>query len=38
MDVKEAFDYISRNKLLKRMIDLGIDQDLVTWMKSFLTN
>ena len=38
IDVKEAFDYISRIQLLKRMIDLGIDGDLVAWTKSFLTN
>ncbi len=29
MDVKGAFDHISRSQLLKRMIDFGIDGDLV---------
>lgn len=38
MDVKGAFDYVSRSQLLKQMIDLGIDGDLVVWTKSFLTN
>ena len=38
MDVKGAFDHVSRSQLLKCMIDLGIDGDLVAWTKSFLTN
>ena len=38
IDVKEAFDHVSRSQLLKRMIDLGIDGDLVAWTKSFLTD
>ena len=38
MDVKGAFDHVSRSQLLKRMIDLGIDGDLVAWTKSFLTD
>ena len=36
MDVKGAFDHVLRSQLLKRMIDLGIDGDLVAWTKSFL--
>lgn len=29
MDVKKAFDHVSRSQLLKHMIELGIDGDLV---------
>ena len=36
MDVKEAFDHVSKRQLLTRMIELGIDGDLVTWTGSFL--
>ena len=38
INVKGAFDHVSRSQLLKRMIDLGIDGDLVALTKSFLTN
>ena len=38
MDVKGAFDHVSREQLLTRMIELGIDGDLVTWTGSFLIN
>lgn len=38
MDVKEVFDHVSRSQLLTRMIDLGIDSDLVASTKSFLTD
>lgn len=37
MDVKGAFDHVSKGQLLTRMIELGIDGDLVTWTSSFLT-
>ncbi len=30
MDVKEAFDHVSKGQLLTQMIELGIDGDLVT--------
>ena len=36
MDVKGAFDHVSRSQLLRRMIELGIDGDLVAWTRSFL--
>ncbi len=29
MDVKEAFDHVSRAQLAQRMSDLGIDDDLI---------
>ena len=38
MDVKKAFDHVSKKQLLTRMIELGIEGDLVTWRDSFLTN
>lgn len=38
MDVKGAFDHVSRSQHLKRMIELGIDGDLVAWTRSFLTD
>lgn len=37
MDVKGAFDYVSRVKLAQRMKELGIDNDLIGWTQSFLT-
>ena len=38
MDIKGAFDYVSRAKLVQRMKDLSIDNDLIGWTKSFLTD
>lgn len=38
MDVKGAFDHVSRGQLLTRMIELGIDGDRATWTCSFLTD
>ena len=38
MDVKGAFDHVSKPQLKGRMVELGIDGDLVRWTKSFLTN
>ncbi len=38
MDVKGAFDYVSKGQLLSRMIKFGINGDLVTWADSFLTD
>ena len=38
MDVKGAFDHVSKGQLLRRMVELGIDGDLVTWTGSFLTD
>ena len=36
MDVKGAFDHVSKGQLLTRIIELGIDGDLVNWTGSFL--
>ena len=38
MDVKGAFDHVSRAKLVQRMADLSIDNDLISWTQSFLTD
>ena len=38
MDLKGAFDHVSKGQLLSRMIELGVDGDLVTWTGSFLTD
>ena len=38
MDVKGAFDHVSRAKLAQRMADLGIDDNLIGWTQSFLTD
>lgn len=38
MDVKGAFNHVSRARLAQRMADLGIDDDLIGWMQSFWTN
>ena len=38
MDVKGAFDHVSKSQLLRRMVGLGIDGDLVSWTRSFLTD
>ena len=35
---KRAFDHFSRARLAQRMADLGIDDDLISWMQSFLTD
>lgn len=31
MDVKGAFDHVSRAELVKKIIELGIDDDLIGW-------
>lgn len=38
IDIKEAFNHVSQTKLAKRMFDLGVDDDLIWWTQSFLTN
>ena len=38
MDVKGAFDHVSGARLAQRMADLGIDNDLIGWTQSFLTD
>ena len=38
MDVKGAFDHVAAPKLTDRMLELGIDGDLVRWTRSFLAD
>ena len=38
MDVKGAFDYVSRNHLLRHMKKMGVDGSLISWIASFLTD
>ena len=38
MDVKGAFDHVSRAQLAQRMSDLSIDDDLIGWTQSFLAD
>lgn len=36
MDIKRAFDHILKSQLLKPMIKLDIDGNLIAWIRSFL--
>ena len=38
MDVKGAFDHVFRVQLAQKMYELGIDDDLIGWTQSFLTD
>ena len=38
IDIKGAFDHVSKEYLLTQMVELGIDGDLRTWTGSFLTD
>lgn len=38
MDIKGVFDHIFRSELFKRMIKLGINEDLVAWTRTFSIN
>ncbi len=38
MDVKGTFDHVCRAELAQRMPELGIDDDLIGWTQSFLTD
>lgn len=38
IDVKRAFDYVSNTRMVERMIELGIDGDIIRWTQSFLTD
>ena len=38
MDIKGAFDYVSRLKFAQRIRQLRIDNDLIGWTQSFLTD
>lgn len=36
MNIKEAFDHLSKGQFLRRIVEFEIDGDLVTWMAFFL--
>jgi hypothetical protein len=38
MDVKGAFDHVSRGRLLARMVELRIEPNLIRWVGSFMEN
>ena len=38
MDMKGAFDHVSKTQLVTRMLELEIDGDFICWTKSFLIN
>ncbi len=38
MDVKGAFNHVSRAELAKKILELGIDDNLIGWTQSFLTD
>lgn len=38
MDVKGAFNHVSKGQLIARMMKMGVDRDLIKWTKSFLTD
>ena len=38
MNVKEAFDHVNSDKLICRMQEMKIDDDLIDWIKFFLTD
>jgi len=38
MDLSKAFDSINHNILLQKLIEIGIGPQVITWMKSYLTN
>lgn len=38
MGVKGAFDHVSKGQLIKWMIELGVDGNLIIWKKLILTD
>ena len=38
LDVKGAFDHVSKNQLLKICLDLGLPKNLIRWISSFLSD
>lgn len=37
INVKRAFDHVSRNKLMRKMEMIGADSDIVRWTCSFVS-
>lgn len=38
MDVKKVFNHISKTKLVKKLLKIGIDGNLIRWIWFFLIN
>jgi hypothetical protein len=38
LDIKGAFDRVNKQRLLKRMIEVGIAGNIVRWVNSFLSD
>jgi Reverse transcriptase (RNA-dependent DNA polymerase)/Endonuclease-reverse transcriptase len=38
LDFMKAFDKVPHNLLLKKLTDLGINEDMICWIKNYLTN
>src|SRR5690606_772471 len=38
MDVKEAFDNVSRHRLIHAMTEMGLPKPLISWTKHFITS
>src|SRR5699024_4561619 len=38
LDVKGAFDHVNPGRLVRRLIEFGLDGDLIRWVQSFLTD
>lgn len=38
MDLKKVFNYVSQTKLVQRIVNLGINNNLMGWTLSFLKN
>jgi len=36
LDVKGAFGHVNRSRLVNRLIEVGLDEDLIRWVQSFL--
>lgn len=37
MNIKETFNYVLKKQLIKQIIELRVDRDLIKWTKSFFT-
>lgn len=38
LDVKGAFDHVNPSQLVSRLLEFGLDGDLICWVQSFLTD
>ena len=37
LDIKGAFDHTNPSRLINRLIEFNLDEDLIRWVQSFLT-